>query len=92
MSGKITLIVGEEEVPITGWDLSFGYGVPASTTLRFAPQFRFGDAIRYRSLGREVYMVLTADPENGDLLDILAFDDGHVYRNRKDPAMWEIVE
>lgn len=54
--------------------------------------FRYGDVIRYRGLGREKYMVLTTDPENGDLLHMLSVDDGRVYRDRKDPAMWELAE
>ena len=56
------------------------------------PHFRYGDVIRYRSIGGEKYMVVTTDPENGDLLNMLSVDDGRAYRDRKDPSMWELAE
>lgn len=99
---KITATVNGAVIPAKAWSeaasaffsaTSFGPGSKTWTIpLTAAPRFRFGDVIRYRTLGNEAYMVLTTDPENGDLLGLLALDDGHVYRDRKDPAMWEIVE
>lgn len=56
------------------------------------PRFRFGDVIAWRGSEHEYkYVVLRVD-ESGYLRDLLGVDTRAVYRDRKDPANWEIVE